>query len=323
MLTNTPLPLTDCCGEICAFGRRLVADAGPTCAVFQFHAHYMSDGILSTSMTRDAELLHEYARTGAEGAFRELVDRHVSMVYSAALRQAHGNVHLAEELSQLVFAELARKAAQLTSHPTMAGWLYTSVRLTAANARRSEHRRQRRQVEYHAMSHLDYSESPENTWAEVRPVLDDALHELGEADRAALVLRFFEGLNLRQVGEQLGLTENAARMRVERALDKLQELLSKRGIRSTSAALAVALLAGAIISTPAGLAASIVTTAVTSHAASSATAASVKFLKLTMSTKKLVVVAAVVALIGTAASIHLFYSHPEVVHQFHQWLRHP
>jgi hypothetical protein len=133
--------------------------------------------------------------------------------------------------------------------------------LTAANARRAEDRRQRRQQEFQTMAELNSSEAPDSTWRQIRPVLDDALHELAETDRAALVLRFFENLSLREVGTQLGVNENAARMRVDRALEKLQELLSRRGITSTSSALAAALVAGAIVSAPAGLAATITTTA--------------------------------------------------------------
>jgi RNA polymerase sigma factor (sigma-70 family) len=156
-------------------------------------------------MANDDEHLREYARSGSEAAFLELVDRHVNMVYSAALREADGDAHLAEELTQLVFVELGRKAASLLGHPALAGWLYTCVRWMAANARRAEDRRQRRQLEYHAMSEMHSSESPEFTWQQVRPVLDDALHELGETDRAAIVLRYFEDLSLKQVGTQLGL----------------------------------------------------------------------------------------------------------------------
>jgi RNA polymerase sigma factor (sigma-70 family) len=212
-------------------------------------------------MTTDNELLREYAQSGSEPAFKELVQRHVNMVYATALRETGATPHLAEDLAQSVFLELARKAKSLEQHPALAGWLYSCVRLTAANARRAEHRRQRRQQEYQAMAELHSSESPESSWQQIRPVLDDALHELGETDRAALVLRFFENLSLREVGTYLGINENAARMRVDRALDKLQELLSRRGITSTSSALAAALVAGAVVSAPAGLAATITTTA--------------------------------------------------------------
>jgi RNA polymerase sigma factor (sigma-70 family) len=212
-------------------------------------------------MATDYELLREYVRSGSEPAFKELVQRHLNMVYATALREMDASPHLAEDLAQSVFVELGRKAKSLEQHPALAGWLYTCVRLTAANARRAEERRQRRQQEYQTMAELHSSESSESTWRQIRPVLDDALHELAEADRAALVLRFFENLSLREVGAQLGLNENAARMRVDRALDKLQELLSRRGITSTNSALTAALVAGAVVSAPAGLATTITTTA--------------------------------------------------------------
>jgi RNA polymerase sigma factor (sigma-70 family) len=212
-------------------------------------------------MATDNELLRDYAQSGSEPAFQELVQRHVDMVYATALRETDAQAHLAEDLAQSVFVELARKAKTLQEHPALAGWLYTCVRLTAANARRAEDRRQRRQQEYQTMADQHSSESSEFTWRQIRPVLDDALHELAETDRAAVVLRFFENLSLREVGTQLGVNENAARMRVDRALEKLQRLLSRRGITSTSSALAAALVAGAVISAPAGLAATITTTA--------------------------------------------------------------
>src|SRR4029077_15382571 len=138
---------------------------------------------------------------------------------------------------QLVFVELGRKATRLLRHPALAGWLYTCVRGMAANARRAENRRKRRQVEYQTMSQLHSPESPESTWQQVRPVLDDTLHELGEKDRTAIVLRFFENLSLKEVGMQLGLNENAARMRVDRALERLHRLFSKRGITSARSVL--------------------------------------------------------------------------------------
>jgi RNA polymerase sigma factor (sigma-70 family) len=223
-------------------------------------------------MATDNELLREYAQSGSEPAFKELVQRHLNMVYATALRETDVNPQLAEDLAQSVFVELARKAKSLEQHPALAGWLYTCVRLSAANARRAEDRRQRRQQEYQTMSEL-HSGSPESTWRQIRPVLDDALHELAETDRAALVLRFFENLSLREVGTQLGINENAARMRVDRALDKMQELLSRRGITSTNSALAAALVAGAVVSAPAGLAATITTTAMAPALAAQASGA--------------------------------------------------
>jgi len=275
------------------------------------------------SMTSDNHLLREYVRSTSKAAFAELVHRHVNMVYSTALRETDGDASLAQDLTQVVFVELSRKAASLIPHPALAGWLYTCVRWTAANTRRAEEHRQRRQLEYQTMSQSLSSESPESTWQQVRPVLDDTLHELGEVDRAAIVLRFFEDLSLQEVGMQLGLNENAARMRVDRALKKLHDRLLRRGITSTSSALAAALVAGAIASAPSGLAASIATSAIGAAAAPSTTAASVKLLKSTVAAKKLVVIGtSSVFVLGTIASIHLLRSHPGLLQHLHHWLMH-
>ncbi|HZR16972.1 MAG TPA: sigma-70 family RNA polymerase sigma factor [Verrucomicrobiae bacterium] len=274
-------------------------------------------------MATDNELLREYARSASEAAFAELVHRHVSMVYSTALRETDGDAPLAQDLTQLVFVELSRKAASLIRHPALAGWLYTCVRWTAANTRRAEDRRQRRQLEYQTMSQLLTPESPESTWRQVRPVLDDTLHELGEIDRAAVVLRFFEDQSLQQVGMQLGLNENAARMRVERALRKLHDRLLKRGITSTRSALAAALVAGAIVSVPSGLAASIAAGAIAAAAAPSNITMSVKLLKSGVAAKKLVLIGtASVFVLGTIGSIHLLRAHPALAQRLHRWLMH-
>jgi RNA polymerase sigma factor (sigma-70 family) len=264
-------------------------------------------------MANDNELLQEYVGSGSEAAFTHLVERHVNMVYSAALRET-GDGHVAEELTQLVFVELSRKASSLVSHPALAGWLYTCVRLTAINARRSEQGRNRRQLEYQ-MSQL-LSESPESTWQQLRPVLDETLHELGEKDRIAIVLRFFESLSLQQVGMQLGLSENAARMRVERALRKLRGPLSKRGITSSSSALAAAMVLGAVVTAPSALAGSIATTALRPGiTASAGTGLQV----LTAKKLLLIGVASVVAL-GTMFTAALFWMHPLLILRLHNWL---
>jgi len=272
-------------------------------------------------MANDNELLREYARSASEAAFAELVHRHVNMVYSTTLRETNGDASLAQELTQLVFVELSRKASSLLDHPALAGWLYTCVRWTAANARRAEDRRQRRQLEYQTMSELLSSDSPESTWQQVRPVLDDTLHELGEMDRAAIVLRFFEDLSLQQVGTQLGLNENAARMRVDRALKKLHDLLLKRGVTSTGSALAAALTAGAIVSAPSGLAASIATSALLPAAAHSMTVTSAKLLKTTLTAKKLMLIGSgSVLVLGTIGSIYLLRTHHALALRLHHWL---
>src|SRR5437899_8777046 len=105
-------------------------------------------------MLTDVELLRSYAERGSESAFTELVQRHIDLVYSASLREAHGDIPQAEDITQAVFAELARKSSSLTRHPALAGWLYTCVRQMTSNARRADDRRQRREQEVQTMNEL-------------------------------------------------------------------------------------------------------------------------------------------------------------------------
>lgn len=212
---------------------------------------------VNTAMKDDAELLRDFAATRSEAAFAEIVRRQVALVHSAALRQVNGDTHLAQDVTQLVFTDLARKAGEVARHRVLAGWLFTSTRFAAAKLVRGERRRQAREAEAHTMNEITRDESVKMDWERVRPVLDESLAELGEADREAILLRFFEGRDFAEVGVRLRLSDNAARMRVERALDKLHGLLAKRGVTSTTAALAVALGANAVIAAPAGLAASV------------------------------------------------------------------
>lgn len=214
-------------------------------------------------MNDDAELLRQYAEEGANEAFSELVRRHVDLVYSAALRQLNGDAHLAADATQLVFSDLARKAGALARHRVLAGWLFTSTRFVTAKLVRGERRRQAREMEALRMSEIDHDDpAAQLDWQRVRPVLDDVMAELGDADREAILLRFFQGRDYAGVGAKLNLSDNTARMRVERALDKLRALLARRGVRSTSSALAVALANQAVMAAPAGLAATVAGAAV-------------------------------------------------------------
>src|ERR1700709_2064622 len=145
-------------------------------------------------MNDDSTLLKGYSRDRSESDFAELVRRHVNLVYSAALRQVNGDVHLAQDATQLVFTDLARKAASLTNHRVLAGWLFTSTRYAAAKLVRGEQRRRRREQEAHNMQEISASDvSPSLDWERIRPVLDDALTELDERDRDAILLRYLEG----------------------------------------------------------------------------------------------------------------------------------
>ena len=218
-------------------------------------------------MNDSRELLRRYVAERSEPAFTELVQRHIDLVYSAALRQVGGEAPAAQDVTQAVFTDLARKAARLTRHTSLTGWLYTSTRYLAAKARRAEQRRRAREQHAHTMNQLLQSTGPDPAWDELRPVLDDVMHELSAADREAVLLRFFERRPLAEIGTRLGLSENAARMRVDRALDKLRAALAKRGVTSTATALAAVLADEAVSAAPVGLAATVSHTAFAAGAA--------------------------------------------------------
>src|SRR5271169_6809573 len=133
----------------------------------------------------DIALLREFAATESEAAFAALVERHVNLVYSVALRSV-GNAHAAQEISQAVFIILARKAKSLGAKTVLSGWLYQTTRLTAANHLRTEIRRRNREQEAFMQSTLNESES--EAWLQIAPLLDDAISKLGERDRNAVVL---------------------------------------------------------------------------------------------------------------------------------------
>lgn len=208
-------------------------------------------------MDDHATLLGRFADHGDQAAFAEIVRQKVDLVYAAALRQVGGDAHLAQDVTQAVFLALASEAGRLKRHPMLAGWLYTTTRFLALKAVRTQARWQRREQEANTMSLT--SRSLEPAWNDLRPVIDEAMHRLGEKDRAALLLRFFEGKSLADVGVELGLAENAARMRVDRALEKLRTALARRGITSAAAALGTALSAQPAVAAPAGLVASLTT----------------------------------------------------------------
>jgi RNA polymerase sigma factor (sigma-70 family) len=208
-------------------------------------------------MTEDAELLSQYAAERSEAAFAELTRRHVDLVYSAALRLVNGDVQSAQDVAQQVFTEVARQAKRLARHPALVGWLYTTTRLMALRMNRTEQRRQAREQEANTMNELLHDDTPPADWSQLSPVIEDVLHELSDQDRHAILLRFFQNKTLNEVGAGLNLTENAARMRVDRALEKLRGKLARRGITTTASALAAVVSANAVQSAPAGLAATI------------------------------------------------------------------
>lgn len=203
-------------------------------------------------MNDDAALLRRYAGEGSEAAFAELVRRHLDLVYGAALRRT-GDPHRASDVAQHVFTSLARHARRLSRHPMLVAWLHTATRHAALNLMISEQRRRKRESEALA---LDAANAPEPAadWAQVRPLLDAAIDELPEADRAAVVMRFLNRSAFAEIGTALRVSEEAARKRTERALEKLRVALARRGITSTAAALGALVAGQAAIAAPAGLA---------------------------------------------------------------------
>jgi len=252
----------------------------------------------------DNELLGRYAKDGSEAAFAELVARHVNLVYSTALRRLGTSSHLAQDVAQLVFTDLARKAPSLPRGVLLAGWLHRATRFAAADLLRSESRRQKREQEALDMNAIELESAPDPDWQELRPVLDDALDKLGQPDRDALLLRFFEGRSLADVGHVLRANEDTARKRVSRALGKLREYFLRHGIRTTAGTLSAVISANAVQAAPAGLAATLAGNAVAAASAASSAGTTIGLLKLMTLTKtKFAICAAVVAVAGTAALV--------------------
>lgn len=247
-------------------------------------------------MTDTQQLLADYGKTGSEAAFRELVSRYVDLVYSAAVRLVEGDTHLAEDVTQTVFADLARLGRTLPREVMLGGWLHRHTCFVAGKTMRSERRRlarERQAVEMNALE--DHSAA---NLASVAPVLDDAINQLGAEDRTAILLRFFEQRDFRGVGEAMGSNEEAARKRVDRALDKLELLLKKRGVVFSAGALATALGTQAVSAAPVGLALTVSAAALAGTAGSSA--ATLTILKIMSMTKLKIGIATAVVATGVA-----------------------
>jgi RNA polymerase sigma factor (sigma-70 family) len=198
----------------------------------------------------DQELLGQFTREQSQDAFSALVERHVNLVYSAALRQVQ-SPDLAEEVSQTVFTQLATHADSLKPGTVLTAWLYQVARHAAVDLIRREARRRVREQIAVQMTELNDNSIE---WRHIEPLLDEAMQSLDEADRTAVLLRYFENKPLRAVGEALGTSEDAAQKRVSRAVDQLRDFFSKRKITVGAAGLAALLSANAVQAAPAGLA---------------------------------------------------------------------
>src|ERR1700722_10595685 len=195
-------------------------------------------------MTDSQRLLADYVKHASEAAFRELTARYLDLVYSPAVRLVGGDTHLAEDVAQTVFLDLARLAKGLSSEVRLGGWLHRHTCFVAAKTLRGERRRQSRERQAAEMNALqNHSEAH---LGQVAPILDEAINQLGAADRTAVVLRFYERLDFRSVGEALGSNEAAAQKRVSRALEKLHAQLRRRAVTLSAVALGSVLAGEAV-----------------------------------------------------------------------------
>jgi RNA polymerase sigma factor (sigma-70 family) len=253
-------------------------------------------------MTDDATLLRRYAVERANDAFTEIVQRHLGLVYSAALRRTNGDTHLAADVAQHVFTALAREARQVAEHPTLAGWLYVTTRNAAATAMRAE---RRRRTHEHAVgiAMADQNESAATVnWERIRPVLDTAMDALPCKDRDAVLLRYFERRSFSAIAAALNVSEDAARMRIDRALDKLRVQLGRANVTSTATALGALLGNEAVASAPAALTQTVTATALASAAQSFGVASTLFYLM--TSTKTAAVGATVIAIVATTCAVY-------------------
>jgi RNA polymerase sigma factor (sigma-70 family) len=203
-------------------------------------------------MDNDASLLRRYVDEGSQAALAELVRRNMDLVYSAALRRTGGDAQGAADVAQQVFVSLARHSRKLVSHPALAAWLHAATRNAAITFMKAEQRR--RHLEHAAAVDPAIAVEKPTDWATLQPVIDEALDELSVSDRISIVLRFFQQASFRDVAAVLGVSEDAARMRTDRALEKLRGRLVARGVTSTAAAIGLLLGQQAVFAAPAGVA---------------------------------------------------------------------
>jgi len=247
----------------------------------------------------DHELLREYVRHHSEKAFSEMVARHLPLVYGTALRLIRDPA-AAQDVAQTVFIQLARNAFKIWGGHALPGWLYRATQRAALLSLRRE--KSRLQRETTAMNLAEQNCEPAQAWHNLQPLLDEALGQLNRVEQDAVLMRFFDGCNLDEIGRTLSLSESAAQKRVSRALEKMRRYLSGRGLTLSAALLASTLDAGAKTSVPFGMA-----TSISIHALNSASVATgltlTSFLAMSLSKKLAAGLAAMLVLAGLSTIV--------------------
>ena len=253
----------------------------------------------------DMELVRDYAVHGSEPAFETLVTRYINLVYSSAIRQLR-DPHLAEEITQVVFILLARKAGKLGPRTILPSWLHRAACFVAADALKIQWRRAQREQEAYMQSLLN---GPENeAWPHISPLLDLAINGLNEKDRHVIVLRYFQDKSLKEIGAAMGISEEATKKRVNRAVEKLQKFLLRHGVNSTAAIITGAISKNSVQAAPVALAKSITAGAVAKGTAASASTltlmkGALKLMAWTKAKTAMVAGLAVILAVGTATTV--------------------
>jgi RNA polymerase sigma factor (sigma-70 family) len=209
---------------------------------------------MTQSAVQDAELLAEFCCTQSAQAFASIVHRYIDLVYATARRMV-GDEHLAQDVTQATFLVLMKKARRVDAH-NLAGWLVNATRLVAKEAIRAKLCREKHESRV-AMKQATTVLDDQMGLDQIPPLLDEALSRLSEVDRTAVVLRFLQGKSFAQVAAATGTTEEAARKRVARAVEKLRIVFMARGMMASVGVLMLALAAQQASAAPPTLAAAV------------------------------------------------------------------